>query len=80
MPIINADERPIFKELHRPDPKRAPDHQDKRMVVILPRGPYMVWLDAPAQQSQMSRVISPAGREQQVNTLSSAGRSNGSGS
>lgn len=35
MLTLNADTHDIFKELHRPDPKRPADQQDKRMVVIL---------------------------------------------
>ena len=35
MLTIHADEHAIFKELHRPDPTRPADKQDKRMVVIL---------------------------------------------
>ena len=34
--------------MHRPDPKRPPEMQDKRLVVILPVGLYDAWLDAPA--------------------------------
>ena len=37
--------------LHRPDPKRAADKQDKRMVVILNADAYGAWLDAPADRS-----------------------------
>jgi putative SOS response-associated peptidase YedK len=51
MLTINADSHPIFNQLHRPDPKRPPDKQDKRMVVILPEAAYAAWLDAPAEQS-----------------------------
>ena len=47
MLTINADSHPIFNQLHRPDPKRTPDKQDKRMVVILPEEAYGAWLDAP---------------------------------
>lgn len=43
---INADTHPLFKELHRPDPKRPVDKQDKRMVVILNDD-----ADAPADRS-----------------------------
>ena len=64
MLTINADEHPIFKDLHRPDPKRAPDQQDKRMVVILPRGLYTAWLDAPVEQSMEFMKQFPAGRLQ----------------
>lgn len=51
MLTINADTHPIFKELHRPDLRRPPDQQDKRMVVVLNEDAYDAWLDAPASQS-----------------------------
>ena len=51
MLTLNADTHPIFKELHRPDPKREPSHQDKRMVVILNEDSYDNWLDAPVEKS-----------------------------
>ncbi|WPB58666.1 SOS response-associated peptidase [Xylophilus sp. GOD-11R] len=51
MLTLNANGHPIFKELHRSDPKRPPEMQDKRMVAILPRGLYDAWLDAPAERS-----------------------------
>jgi putative SOS response-associated peptidase YedK len=51
MLTINADTHPIFRELHRPDPKRPPHMQDKRMVVILNEDAYRAWLDAPAERS-----------------------------
>ena len=44
MLTINADTHAIFKELHRPDPKRPPEKQDKRMVVILDEDNYDAWL------------------------------------
>lgn len=51
MLTINADSHPIFKELHRPDLKRPPVQQDKRMVVVLNEDAYDAWLYAPANQS-----------------------------
>lgn len=48
---INASSHPIFSELHKPDLKRPPDKQDKRMVVILNENSYDAWLDAPAYKS-----------------------------
>ena len=62
MITINADEHPMFKALHRPDPKRAPEQQDKRMVVILPRGFYAAWLDAPVERSMDFMKQFPADR------------------
>jgi len=48
---INADDHPLMKHMHRPDPKRPPEMQDKRMVAILPAAQYSEWLDAPAERS-----------------------------
>ncbi|MBT2320797.1 hypothetical protein J7E62_00280 [Variovorax paradoxus] len=52
MLTINADTHSLFKEMHRPDPKRPPHMQDKRMVVILPEAQYEERLDAPAERSR----------------------------
>lgn len=60
MLTINADTHPIFAELHRPDPKRPADKQDKRMVVILNDDSYTTWLDAPADRSAEFLVQYPA--------------------
>lgn len=62
MLTINADTHPIFKELHRPDPKRPPDMQDKRMVVILNEDSYEAWLDAPVEGSMEFMRQYPADR------------------
>ena len=51
MLTINADDHALMRNMHRPDPKRPPEMQDKRMVVILPDGLYEAWLDAPAANS-----------------------------
>lgn len=52
MLTLNADDHGLMKHMHRPDPKRPPEMQDKRMVVILPEGLYEAWLDAPASESR----------------------------
>ncbi|MBT2321265.1 SOS response-associated peptidase family protein [Variovorax paradoxus] len=62
MLTINADTHPLFKEMHRPDPKRPPHMQDKRMVVVLPEAQYEEWLDAPAERSMAFMNQSPAER------------------
>lgn len=51
-----------MKHMHRPDPKRSPEMQDKRMVVILPEGLYEAWLDAPAANSKDFMLQCPADR------------------
>jgi len=62
MITINADTHAVFKELHRPDPKRPPEMQDKRMVVILNDDAYLAWLDAPAERARDFLVQYPADR------------------
>ena len=62
MLTLNADAHPLFNQLHRPDPKRAPELQDKRMVAILPRGLYDAWLDAPPEASMDFMRMFPADR------------------
>lgn len=32
---INADEHPLMSCMHKPDPKFAPNQQDKRSVVVV---------------------------------------------
>lgn len=46
MLTVNADDHHIFKHLHRSNPKRSADKQNKRMVVILKSEDYDGWLDA----------------------------------
>jgi putative SOS response-associated peptidase YedK len=52
MLTLNADDHDLMSHMHRPDPKRPSEQQDKRMVVILPNGLYEAWLDAPAANSK----------------------------
>ena len=52
MLTLNADEHDLMKHMHRPDPTRPIEKQDKRMVVILPQAQYVEWLDAPPEKSQ----------------------------
>ena len=35
MLTINADDHPLMRRMHKPDPKFAPDQQDKRSVVTI---------------------------------------------
>ena len=51
MITVNADDHPLMREYHRSDPKRPPDQQDKRMMVILPDDAIEAWLDAPVERS-----------------------------
>ncbi|MBI5792263.1 MAG: SOS response-associated peptidase family protein [Rhodocyclales bacterium] len=44
MLTINADSHPLMSRMHRPDPKLAPDRQDKRSVVAIEFGEVDAWL------------------------------------
>ncbi|CAN5267111.1 SOS response-associated peptidase family protein [soil metagenome] len=62
MLTINADEHALFRDMHRPDPKRPPNQQDKRMVVILPAAQFESWLDASPDRSMQFMRPFPADR------------------
>ena len=47
MLTINADEHPLMSRMHRPDPRRPPDHQDKRSVVSIELAAVETWLFGP---------------------------------
>lgn len=40
----NADAHPIMRRMHKPDPKLAPDQQDKRSVVAIEERDIEQWL------------------------------------
>jgi putative SOS response-associated peptidase YedK len=44
MLTVNADDHAIMARMHKPDPKLAPDQQDKRSVVAIERGNVEQWL------------------------------------
>ncbi|WP_375577510.1 hypothetical protein [Paracidovorax oryzae] len=44
MLTINADHDPLMSRMHRPDPKRPPDRQDKRSVIPIELEDVGTWL------------------------------------
>lgn len=52
MLTLNADAHPLFNRMHKPDPKLAPEAQDKRMVVVLESDAWDAWLTAPPAQAR----------------------------
>ncbi|MET3498134.1 hypothetical protein [Variovorax boronicumulans] len=62
MLTINADDHPLLKHRHRPDRKRPPHMQDKRMVVILPQAQFEPWLDVPPKDAREFMLQYPADR------------------
>lgn len=55
MLTVNADTHEFMRNYHRPE-------DEKRMVVVLPRGLYRDWLDAPVEASADFMRRYPAGR------------------
>jgi len=56
---LNADEHPLMKRMHRPDPKRPTDMQDKRSVVPIEREDVDTWLAAPLAQARELIRLAP---------------------
>ncbi|MDE2395552.1 MAG: SOS response-associated peptidase family protein [Burkholderiales bacterium] len=52
MLTINADAHPLMRRMHRPDPKRAPELQDKRSVIPIEAADVDEWLFAPPAQAR----------------------------
>lgn len=48
----NCDDHPLLKLMHRPDPKRPPNKQDKRTVVPLEKSEWDTWLYGTCEQSE----------------------------
>lgn len=44
MLTVNADEHPVMARMHKPDPKKGPDEQDKRSVVAIELANMKQWL------------------------------------
>ncbi len=59
---LNADAHPLMNRMHRPDPKRPPDMQDKRSVVPIEPEDVDLWLTAPPAQAQQLVRLAPVDR------------------
>ncbi len=57
MLTINADHHPVMRRMHKPDPKLAPDQQDKRSVVAIEPADLAVWLHGTPDEA--SALITP---------------------
>jgi hypothetical protein len=44
MLTLNADAHPLMRRMHKPDPKLAPNEQDKRSVVAVNPADWETWL------------------------------------
>ena len=59
MLTINADAHPLMRRMHRPDPKRPPDMQDKRSVVPIEDHDVDTWLHAPQAEAAQLVKLAP---------------------
>ena len=57
MLTLNADDHPIMRRMHKPDPKLGPDEQDKRSVVPIESVDVDEWLHGtPEQAAKLVRL------------------------
>jgi putative SOS response-associated peptidase YedK len=57
MLTLNADEHPLMRRMHKPDPKVGPDKQDKRSVVAIESDQVEAWLGAsPGEALKLVRL------------------------
>ncbi len=59
MLTLNADDHPLMNRMHRPDPKRPPDQQDKRSVVPIEAEDVDTWLSAPPTEAAKLLKLAP---------------------
>ena len=55
----NCDDVPVLNLMHRPDPKRAPNMQDKRTVVSLEKGDWDICLHGTIEQAEALIRVPP---------------------
>ncbi|MBK6863951.1 MAG: SOS response-associated peptidase family protein [Ideonella sp.] len=60
MLTLNADAHPLFRRMHKPDPKLAPDAQDKRGVVAIEFDDVDAWLFGTPEQAASLVRLTPA--------------------
>ena len=59
MLTLNADDHPLMNRMHRPDPKRPPNMQDKRSVVSIELADVDTWLYGTQAEAQKLLRLSP---------------------
>ncbi|MDE2567237.1 MAG: SOS response-associated peptidase [Burkholderiales bacterium] len=56
---LNADAHPLMRRMHRPDPSRPPDRQDKRSVIPIEPEDVDLWLFGPPAQAATLMKLAP---------------------
>ena len=59
MMTINADAHPLMSRMHKPDPKLAPNEQDKRSVVVIEPVDFDVWLGGTIEDAKSLIRLAP---------------------
>jgi putative SOS response-associated peptidase YedK len=59
MLTLNADHHPLMNRMHRPDPQRAPDQQDKRSVVPVEFESVDTWLYGTVEEAKQLIQLTP---------------------
>ncbi len=59
MLTLNADEHPLMNRMHKPDPKLAPDKQDKRSVIPIELADVDQWLEGSIKDAQALLKLAP---------------------
>ena len=60
MLTLNADDHPLMRRMHKPDPKLGPDQQDKRSVVALEKCDLDAWLNGTPEEAEGLIRLTPA--------------------
>jgi len=60
MLTLNADDHPLMRRMHKPDPKLGPDQQDKRSVIPIELEDVNTWLLGNQQEASRLLQLAPA--------------------
>jgi putative SOS response-associated peptidase YedK len=60
MLTLNADDHPLMRRMHKPDPKLGPDQQDKRSVIPIELEDVDTWLFGHQQEASRLLQLAPA--------------------
>ena len=60
MLTLNADDHPLMRRMHKPDPKLGPDQQDKRSVIPIELEDVDTWLFGNQQEASRLLQLAPA--------------------
>jgi putative SOS response-associated peptidase YedK len=62
MLTVNADDHPLMSRMHKPDPRLAPDQQDKRSLVVVEPEDFDTWLVGTHEQARALIRLAPVER------------------